>query len=279
MKTNFDVTKYKEQRDDLRRMFEAEKTGEQSSFTNQAKFFKPVIESQKESQDVLVPLVRELQRRNTGFYPGADQVRDEVSGTPFRESLPYYAIPEVPEISSTPKTLLVDVDKDLLNDTNRENLQDMGLDLPSIVQKTNSFEAALKKVESQKRSIGQYLGEKSKKSEEEKGIYRSQRETLKIYKAVILGLQGAQQFLSGKKGEGLRCRPKRGKGRPKTFKGVIVYGNPDDLVGKLSELFAAREAGHTGVDNTIVDVLDELLRIKEITKNDYDQLHTGLSVL
>ena len=69
-----DIKKYKEQKDYIRNMFEAEKTGEQMLYTDQSKLFKPVIDSQKEIQDklstkvtndALVPFIRELQRRDT----------------------------------------------------------------------------------------------------------------------------------------------------------------------------------------------------------------------
>src|SRR6185436_13145197 len=174
MKTQFDtvtdcqapgdwIKKYKEQRDYIRNMFETEKTGEQSIYTDQSKLFKPIIESQKEIQDKLsqnmslVPLIRELQRdiTNQGFLTEPD-LR---SGAPQEE--PIHHLPFLDQ-TSTPKekgdtsfgadlrpVLLVDVDKGLLNDTNCENLEDMGLDLPSVVQKRGTFKETLEKVESE----------------------------------------------------------------------------------------------------------------------------------
>lgn len=277
MKTQIDIKKYKQQRDYLRNMFEAEKTGDQTLFRDQTKLFKPVIESQKEaskaiqqkleaSQNVLVPFTRELQKRN-----------DYMEGM---QSLPYYGLPEIQPPTSTPTksredSLLVDVDKDLLNETHRENLQDMTLELPSVVQKKGTFEDALEKIEHQTRSIGQLLGKNSKAPEKEKEIYESRKETLHVYKAAILALRNAQQFVV--KGKGLPvCRPKRGKGRPKKLKDVIVYGSPKELIAKLEELHAAKMAGNTGLDNIINSVLDELLRIKVITKSDYDQLYKSI---
>src|SRR5260221_6408155 len=67
--------RYKEQRDALRRRFEAEKTGDKTLFIDQTKLFKPLIEVQKETskaiedkiaanRDVLIPFTRELQKRN-----------------------------------------------------------------------------------------------------------------------------------------------------------------------------------------------------------------------
>jgi hypothetical protein len=282
MKTEFDAKKYKEQRDDLRNMFETQKTGEQTLFRDQSKLFKPVIESQKEtlkpleklaaSQDVLIPFTKELQRRN-----------DQVEAL---QNLPFYSIKEIE--SSTPKkdslhkiqseALYVDVDKDLLNDTHQENLKLMELDLPSVVQKNGNFEETLRKIEKENRSLGQLTGEKSKHKVAEKLMYQSRKETLKIYKGAISRLQGAQQFLV-KSGTGLPkkpvCRPKRGKGRPKKLaKDVIFYGSPDDLVAKLNEYLAAKSAGNTGLDDSIISILDELLRIRVITKDEYDAVYS-----
>ena len=105
MKTEIDtIRKYKEQRDDLRNMFESQKTGEQNLFRAQSKVFKPVIESQKEfgntalkplyekltaSQDLLIPFTRELQRRN-----------DQVEAL---QNLPFYSAREIE--ASTPNNL------------------------------------------------------------------------------------------------------------------------------------------------------------------------------
>ena len=49
-----------------------------------------------------------------------------------------------------------------------------------------------------------------------------------------------------------------------------MYKNSDDLIIKLNELVIAKEAGNTGLDNTIISILDELLENKWISKNDYD---------
>ena len=270
-KTRIDIKKYKEQKDYIRNMFQAEKTGEQMMYTDQSKLFKPVIDSQKEIQDklstkvtndALVPFIRELQRR------------EDLSGIETTERLPLDRASTPKEKARQADTLLVDVDKGLLNETHRENLEDMGLDLPSVVQKKGTFKETLDKIESESKSIGQHLGIKSKKTESEKQMYESYKDTLKIYKRVIKALQETQQFIK-KTGTGL-CRRKRGKGRPKSWKDSIVYSTPDDLAKKLNELIAAKAAGNTGLDNVINSVLDELLRIKVVTKNEYDNLYSSI---
>ena len=271
------VKRYKDQRDRLKKQFEAEKVGEQSLFTTQTKLFKPLIETQKETaraiqdkiyagqettNNTLIPFLKELQKRNDHLET--------------LQTLPYYPA-EIEGISqSTPikaqRIINVDIDGELVNTTHRENLQDMGLDLPSEVQKNENYNETFKKIKSKNSEIGQYLGTSSKRSEKEKEIYRSQKETLKLYKEKIRGLIEAKQFII-KSGEGLRHRlvkPKRGRGRPRMYPDVIVYNNPNELVIKLHDFAAARKAGNTGVDNYINSILDELLRIKAIDKDLYD---------
>ena len=45
---------------------------------------------------------------------------------------------------------------------------------------------------------------------------------------------------------------------------------------KLNDLATAKEAGNTGLDNTIVSALDELLHNKWVTKDEYDKLSTNI---
>ena len=84
------IEEYKQQKEFLKKRFEAEKTGDQTLFIDREKLFKPLIKSQKESskaledeliasQDIvsnsLVPFTRELQKRN-------DQL-DALENSPF----------------------------------------------------------------------------------------------------------------------------------------------------------------------------------------------------
>jgi len=272
------LKKYRDQRDRIRKQFEAEKVGEQTLFSDQAKLFKPLIASQNQtakvigdkialSQDVLsntlVPFTRELRKRNEQL--------DTL------QTLPYFPAEIEGIAQSTPikaeKITNLDLDGELVNTTHKENLEDLGLDLPSEVQRKDNYYETFKKIKSKMAEIGQYLGASSKKSEKEKEIYQSQRKTLILYKAKIKGLEGAKQFIK-KSGEGLRRRvvkPKSGRGRPRIHPDVIVYNNPNDLVAKLYDFVTARRAGNTGVDNYINEILDELLRIKAIDKDCYDE--------
>ena len=138
MTTQF-IEIYKQQRDMLKQRFEDEKTGDQTLFTDQLKLFKPLIESQKETSkaiqdkivtsqeaasNALVPIARDIRK-------GLDQI-DTFQN--LHNNLPFYqGTEDAPQ--STPQkdrdVINVNLDVGLLNDTHRENLQDLKLDLPS----------------------------------------------------------------------------------------------------------------------------------------------------
>jgi hypothetical protein len=272
------IEEYKRQRDELRRRFQDTKTGDQTLFIDQTKLFKPLIESSKAIEDkiasnqddlsnALIPFTRELQKRN-----------EHVATL---QNLPYpTGIEDVPQ--STPQktqTVYIDLNGKLLNQTHRENLQDLGLDLPSEVQVKGTYEEAYDKAKTESKRIGQFLGKSSKKDAKEKAVYESQKQTIKLYKAKLRGLMGAKQFVKTS-GEGLPpvSRPativkrKRGRGRPRKYHDIIIYQNPHELCVKLHENVTAKEAGNTGLDNIITSILDELLTIKYINKDEYDSL-------
>src|SRR6266536_3000799 len=275
---NRDLAKrYKEQRDALRRRFEAEKTGEQTLFIDQTKLFKPLIEVQKEtskaiedklavSQDVLIPFTRELQKRNEQLEA--------------LQNLPYQSGIDVP-----PKDRdIINVDLDVgMDKTHSKNLYDMDLDLPSEVQRKNKIAETLKLIKKYNRRLGQLISNQSPAgknvSPEDKEIYKSRKETLKIYRESIKALQVTEIFTE-KSGQGLRrrklCKPNRGRGRPRKYPDTILYNNPNELCEKLNELIMAKEAGNTGLDNSINSILDELLKIKSINKDDYDNLFKNI---
>ena len=59
--------------------------------------------------------------------------------------------------SASPEIMKVDLDANL-NETDRENLQDMSFELPSVVFKNKTVEETLEKIKTENRSIGQKLG-------------------------------------------------------------------------------------------------------------------------
>src|SRR5271169_7162414 len=264
-----DISEYKRLKDALRVMFENEKTGDQNLFREQTKIFQPLINTQqqtvtaiKDSQDTsstaitnaLLPIVRELDRREQ-----ADLLMEQ----PFyREDLPAIA-------QSSPDILKVNLDGNL-NQTDIENLEDMSLELPSVVFKNETAKAVLEKIKTENRSIGQKLGKKTILKPPELEVLKSRKNTLETYKQIIEDLQGAKQFVSTPK--------KTGKGLKNKIVDAIYYHSLGDLCKKLAELDASKKAGNTGLDNNINSILDELLKVKAINKNEYDALYSQIFV-
>ena len=280
------IKRYVEQRDYIIKHFEADKTGEQIQYMDQKKLLKPLLETQQVIQDkivsgqdtlsnALIPFTNELRKRN--------ELVDEL------QALPFYNVPReienVPAAHSTPikNVIEINLDGELLEQTHRDNLHDLSLELPSEVQKKGNVESVLGTIMSRNRQLGQFLREGNKKTEREslKERYKSQQNTLKIYKEKIEGLHGASQFIK-KSGEGLRkishklCKLKRGRGRPRKYPDTIFYNTVNDLIQKLDELVAAKRAGNTGLDNSINAVLDELLNTSAIDKDFYNNLFKNI---
>ena len=204
--------------------------------------------------NALVPLVRELEKRN-------DQV-DSLMEQPFYSQ-------EIPAIAqASPEIMTVDLDAKL-NETDRENLQDMSFELPSVVYKNKTVSEVLEKIKTENRSIGQKTGKGSKLDQKQIEICESQKHTLETYKRIVQGLQVVtKQFISTPK--------KTGKGLKNKLVDVIYYPNIEDLCAKLQQLDAAKQAGNTGLDNNINSVLDELLRVKAIDKSEYNNLYKNI---
>src|SRR5579863_1541538 len=168
-----DITEYKRVKEALRERFETERTGDQDLFREQSKIFQPLIDTQQQTakaikdgqnlnstaiSNALLPLTKELQRRN-------DQV-DMLAEQPFFQQ-------ELPAITPmSPEFMKVDLDAGL-NETDRENLEDMEFDLPSRVFKNKLIEETLEKIKTENRSIGHKLGTGSvgqKVNEKEKKV-------------------------------------------------------------------------------------------------------------
>jgi len=61
-------------------------------------------------------------------------------------------------------------------------------------------------------------------------------------------------------------KAKRGSGK------AYLSSNPDALVERLQLLFSSVQAGNTGIENKIVAILHELLRMKQITHNQNENI-------
>jgi|GWRWMinimDraft_5_1066013.scaffolds.fasta_scaffold01370_6 hypothetical protein len=256
-----DIGEYKKIKESLRKRFEAERTGDQDLFTEQTKLLQPLINTQEQTEkaikgnkDVsLSVLTKELQRRNDQF--------DLLSEQPFYQ---YEIEPGLPAIKASKPAKGIEVNLDIgLSDIDKANLKAMHLKLPSEVFEDKKIEETLAKIKTVNRTHGQYLRPDSTVSAKDRDKYVSQRKTSQIYKQIIEGLEGAQQFV----GKGLK--------KKKTTE-VILYKNTDDLCSKLEQLNAAKQAGNTGLDNNIISILDELLQVRAITKNEYDKLYKSI---
>ena len=254
-----DIGEYKS----LRKRFEAERTGDQDLFTEQTKLLQPLINTQEQTEkairgnkDVsLSVLTKELQRRNDQF--------DLLSEQPFYQ---YEIEPGLPAIQASKPASKPRIEINLdsgLSDIDKTNLKAMHLKLPSEVFENKAIEETLAKIKTVNRTHGQHLRPDSTVSAKDREKYVSQRKTSQIYKQIIEGLEGAQQFV----GKGLK--------KKKTAE-VILYKNTDDLCSKLEQLNAAKQAGNTGLDNNIISILDELLQVRAITKNEYDKLYKSI---
>ena len=255
------LDEYKRVKESLRDRFESERSGDQDLFVQQTKILQPLINTASTQQATLKALQENQAETNLSLQKTHGSLQQLQTALPMiaaaQAHTPQDSFKEADDV------LHVDVDAQL-DDTDMENLQDMSMTLPSVVLKNQNIEETLNKIATENRRIGQKLGVKSTASQKEKELYRSQKETLVTYKQIIEGLEGAKQFMS---------TPKKGKGLSVD---TIYYASVDDLCEKLAELNAAKRAGHTGVNNHINSILDELLKIKAIDKNQYNTLYKNI---
>ena len=57
---------------------------------------------------------------------------------------------------------------------------------------------------------------------------------------------------------------------------ISFYSSVDDLCNRLALLCAAKQAGNDGLNNNINSILDELLRINAVDKNEYNHLYSNI---
>ena len=131
---------------------------------------------------------------------------------------------------------------------------------PSKVFNSNSIVETLDSIKTHNRTIGQKLekGAASKKiTAREKSQLESQRATLKIYNDILENTEAGKKPLVSYKSD-------------KTGSGIhrVLYC----LSSKLTLLHAAKQ----GLNNNINSVLDELLRINAIDKNEYNDLYKAI---
>ena len=286
MMRELDVKKYKMLQNELKQYFRDKKLGKQQSYDSQSTLFQPIIDTAKEtSKELQQQIVDDRTNLNNVLVLIANQLIQASNDRAAIEAMPFYhsdiqqeRFSPRPIASSTPTKdtsgVVFDLDK-LLSDTDIENLKNMKLKPPSEVIKQGNYDSVLEEIKTLNRQCGHHTGKASKKDETEKEMYKSRRETLELYK---MSLEAHRDALKFKAGEGLKrkkkklVKPKRGRGRPKTDNSM-VYNTPEDLIQKLTEFMSAYSAGNSGVYNTIVEILDELLNKKIICKQEYDNIY------
>jgi len=173
---------YLENKRILKQRYEAERAGDIQAYQDQSKILGPLIKSQQETskatQDKIVASQDLTSNALTqSLIPFTDELRRINDQVDTLQQFPYYQAqidqPQpLPIAESTPekKIDIYDLDQDL-NITDRENLNFMEFDLPSIVFVSNMQETTIKKIKKERRSIGQYLGEGPKRLIVNKGNF------------------------------------------------------------------------------------------------------------
>ena len=304
-----DVSEYKRSKLTLRDRFEFEKTGDQTLLEEQTKKYKPLLSSQKElsktMQDVANHIVESQNEGQTALQPLLPLLqniqRAQVATPRLLPSLPSYVLPSTtnPSQYATPQSAIADPDarshiplpvasvssrrdpiKVNLDDgferQDLDNLRDIGLQLPSRIYETDTVPQTRERIKTLNKSVGQYLGigAGSKKiSKESKARMESQKYTLKKYKDRLEQTEYANKLLASSKKE------KSGKGildANEVIHEISFYSSVDDQCNRLALLCAAKRAGNTGLNNNINSILDELLRINAIDKNEYNHLYSNI---
>jgi hypothetical protein len=245
------INEYKRIKEALRERFETERTGDQNLFREQSKILQPLIKPLISTQEQTVKAIQDNR-----FLARDVQRRSAIMDEPIGEADLVLGV--APEVGSS-EVINVDLNSDL-NETDKRNLQDMNFDMPSVVFTNKKIEATIAKIKTENRRIGQKLGRGSDATEQEKEKYESFKKTLKIYRQKIEGLEGAKQFV--------------GKGLKKSD--VLFYSSVDDLCTRLLQLYSAKQAGNTGLDNIINSILDELSKVNAISKDEYDNLYKSI---
>ena len=234
---------------------------------------KTIADQNQNYTNALMPLVQEMQRSNEQYQSNIKAIRDLSGLTDVFD--------EQAGAASTPaSTKTFNLDKDF-DAEDFENLRDLSFEKPSkLYSSLDTISRILELVKSKTKSLAQeFRADRiAKKSDKEKVIYDSQKHTLEKYKARLKYILESKSVT----GEGMKRKQKRkivkrkcGRGRPKTNH-TIIYNDADDLTNKLYECVVAYRAGNNALYNPIVDMLDELLDKKVISKKEYDVLSVNI---
>ena len=238
-----------------------------------------IVESQNEGQAALQPLLplleniqiapRLLPPLPTAITPSnCATPQSSIAGQDAKSHIP---LPVAPS-SSRRDPIKVDLD-DGFDRQDVDNLVELKLPLPSEVYETDTISQTMDKIKTYNKSIGQFLGigiSSKKISNAKKVQLESQRDTLKKYRDRLENAESAKSLVATTK------TGKYGKGVPKAAHEISFYSSVDDLCNRLALLCAAKQAGNNGLNNNINSILDELLRINAIDKNEYNHLYSNI---
>ena len=238
-----------------------------------------IVESQIEGQAALQPLLplsQNIQRAPRLLPPLPTAITPSNYATPQssiagQDAKSHIPLPVAPS-SSRRDPIKVDFD-DGFDRQDVDNLVESKLPLPSEVNETDTISQTLDKIKTYNKSIGQFLGigPSSKKiSNAEKVQLESQRDTLKKYRDRLENAESAEGLVAPTK------TGKYGKGVPNSAHEISFYSSVDDLCNRFALLRAAKQAGNNPLNNNINSILDELLRINAIDKNEYNHLYSNI---
>ena len=248
-----------------------------------------IVESQNEGQAALQPLLPLLQNMQRAQIAAPGQPALAISPSQYatpqtsltgqasgQDSTSHLPIPIAP-VSSRRDIIKVNLDEQL-DQQDLDNLKDMKLPLPSKVYETDTISQTLNKVKTHNKSIGQYLGigPSSKSiSKDAKAALESQKNTLKKYKTLIENTESAKKLIGTRKTDKKTGTGVNSNTMPAVHE-ISFYSSVDDLCNRLALLCAAKQAGNNGLNNNINSILDELLRINAVDKNEYNHLYSNI---
>lgn len=255
----------KEINQNLKQYYRDKRNDEQSMLREREKYLNPVIKAQQESAKAIVDSFSKNQETFTNsLMPFTRNIEKRIDQVENLQRLPYYNIPieDIPQSTPKKEAFILDVNLDKgLNETDRENLSLLELDLPSDVLKNGTYDETLKKINAIAISLGKTISEKDKKGRKmdykEKEIAQRQRETLTKYREKLNLIKSAYE--KEVLGDGLN----------------INDLNTDDIVTKFYETIQAVKNGVSGLSKIGLKLLDQLLRRSVIDHKEYNKVITN----
>ncbi len=263
---------YLETKDRVKQKFFLQNMGEADYQEDARKIFKPITDNQTETAEKITKTQQEI----------TDTIKQEIPKAltyAISKALPSSEVPAIdqaislgspekssPKIDKSIEYFMNNVDKnlnldtitkysfpsvsDLIGDPNNPNLDDMKNILSSKNQQgsiTNQKNKITRKINNKRTPI----------SDVDKATLHQEYEELVTYGKQV---NNAYKFFNNiVKGQGIN----KGLGKGQ---GINYYHDPIQLYNRLALLVASKDAGNTGVQNEISEIIDELLETRVIDK-------------